>query len=274
MISVTLFLLTFAGPLENNPVGAWHSSAKVARAGGVSFGSGVMGCVYLVRNRVNGKGYVGKTMKTMGKRKRSHEKDTRRGSSCYFHNALRKYGFDIFEWRMLIEDDNEEELNESEVACIKMFKTKSPNGYNLTDGGDGATGCFVYEDTIIKIKEARKGYRHSEETKAKISKANKGLRKGSHHSRETKAKISKANKGKHFASLETRMKISNALKGKSFSIEHITNLSKGQKRRYVDPKERIKLSEAHKGKRASTSTKLKMSKSSKRGWMKRKAKSK
>lgn len=62
-----------------------------------------------------------------------------------------------------------------------------------------------YKQTEVHIKnmvEARKGYKHSAETKAKISKANE-LRKRTKLSEETKAKISKARK-EYWSNLKNR----------------------------------------------------------------------
>ena len=90
-----------------------------------------------------------------------------------------------------------------------------------------------------------KGFKHSEETKKKIGKANKGKDvwiMGQHHSQETKDKISKKNKGNH-ASLKTEFKkghpVSKELRekirkrstgnkytlGKIFTEEHRKNIS-------------------------------------------------
>ena len=77
------------------------------------------------------------------------------------------------------------------------------------------------------------GKHHSEETRQKLSEANKGK----HRSEETRRKLSEANKGKNL-SAETRKKISEANKGKPSWI-------KGKHR---SEETRQKLSEANKGK--------------------------
>ena len=58
------------------------------------------------------------------------------------------------------------------------------------------------------------GLVRSEETREKMSKANKGNQNwlGKHHTEETKKKLSEANKGKHITE-ETRKKLSEAAKG-------------------------------------------------------------
>ena len=91
---------------------------------------------------------------------------------------------------------SEEEMNSGEQYYIKLFKTLYPNGYNLTEGGDGGILC---EETRRKISKSHKGKTLSEEHRIKIGNANKGKpapNKGIPTSDETKKKISNANKGK------------------------------------------------------------------------------
>ena len=95
----------------------------------------------------------------------------------------------------------QEELDEWEKYFIFIFDTIYPNGYNLTEGGNGGVPC---EETRRKMSLSAKGRtpynkgKHlSEEHKKKIGESNKGLQSGEknpfygkHHSEETKRKIS------------------------------------------------------------------------------------
>ena len=110
------------------------------------------------------------------------------------------------------------------------------------------------------IRSMRKGMKHSDETKAKISVGNKGKKL----SDETKAKISVGNKGKKLSD-ETKAKMSAAHKGKKLSDETKAKLSaahKGNgnpmKGKTHTPEAKAKLSAAHKGKTLSDETKGKM----------------
>lgn len=75
---------------------------------------------------------------------------------------------------------------------------------------------------------------------------------GKHHSDETKIKISEANKGENNSmygrrhSVETKRKMSEALKGKSFTDEHRRNISESKKGKQPSVETRKKLSEAAK----------------------------
>ena len=110
----------------------------------------------------------------------------------YFHNALRKYGFESFEWSILISDDDSEWIDAAEKLMVKKLGTRYPGGYNLTDGGEGGNGG---------------GYKHSEESKLKMSKSQKGKKR----SEEFKKRVSEVHTGRK-DSEETRKKRSDAQK--------------------------------------------------------------
>lgn len=96
------------------------------------------GIIYQATNVVNNKMYIGKTIKTLKKRKQLHEADARRGSDYIFHKALRKYGVENFKWKILCKT-SEEQLNELEKFYIEKYKTHYSlnSGYNMTYGGEG-----------------------------------------------------------------------------------------------------------------------------------------
>lgn len=151
-----------------------------------------MGCVYQAKNKINGMAYIGKTERSLTDRRLQHEDAARKGSKLYFHNALRKYGFDSFEWSILISDDDPEWIDAAERLMVKKIGTRYPGGYNLTDGGEGGNGG---------------GYKHSEESKLKMSKSQKGKKR----SEEFKKRVSEVHTGRK-DSEETRKKRSDAQK--------------------------------------------------------------
>jgi group I intron endonuclease len=61
--------------------------------------------IYKATNKINGKSYVGQTIRTLNERKQSHLNDSNNNSTCYFHNAIRKYGKASFKWEILDECD-------------------------------------------------------------------------------------------------------------------------------------------------------------------------
>jgi len=124
----------------------------------------------------------------------------------------------------------EEEAFNHEKYMIAVFGRKDLGTgilHNRTDGGEGSSGCIPSEETKRKLSEANKGHTVSEKTRKKISEASKGKT----HSEEHKRKLSEVNKG-HTVSEETKRKLSEAHKGNTLSDET-----------------KRKLSEAHKGKK-------------------------
>ena len=194
------------------------------------------GVVYLARNTVNGKGYIGQTTGTLEARAREHLKKARGCASYLFPRAIRKHGFDAFIWQVLMVCDSRDDLNATERMYVGVLRTKVPNGYNLTDGGGGSSGHTLSAEAKRKISVANKGRHHSLKAKRNMSKSQKG-RKRRPCSAETKRKMSEWQKGK---------------KKKPLSAEH-----------------KRAISEFHKGKTRSAATKRKISEAKKRYWLKK-----
>ena len=111
------------------------------------------------------------------------------------------------------------------------------------------------------------GHKHTDETKAKISAANKGKQNslGYKHSTETRAKQSESKKGRK-RSDETKSKMSASMKGKKHTDETRAKISAANKGRDVSDGTKAKMSAANKGrpspmkgKKRSDETKAKMS---------------
>jgi group I intron endonuclease len=112
--------------------------------------------VYKVINKINNKVYIGQTSKTLENRIKSHIKEANNNSNLLLHKAIRKYGIDNFSWEIIKHCSTVQELNDTEIATIKLYKSIE-NGYNITKGGVGILG-----------------YKHTDKTKSKISKLGKG----------------------------------------------------------------------------------------------------
>lgn len=98
----------------------------------------VVGVVYLITNKVNGKVYVGKTTKTVEERWRWHVHYARQGYDLLLSRAIRKHGPENFFIEELCRVELEDELNSLErfhIARLSSYLTD--NGYNSTAGGDG-----------------------------------------------------------------------------------------------------------------------------------------
>jgi len=161
------------------------------------------GRIYQITNKLNGKFYVGKTIKSLSIRFYKHCYDAvKRNSRCYFHKAIRKYGKQNF----VIEEIEvcENDLGNREIFWISTLKPE----YNQTLGGDGGIlGYSHTEETKKLLSIKRKGkfvgeenpfynQTHTEEQKEKWSKIRKGQSSpcgfaGKSHKEESKSKTSK-----------------------------------------------------------------------------------
>lgn len=94
--------------------------------------------IYKATNKINGKVYIGKTY-NLEKRKKEHIYDIDNGLP--FHNALKKYGVDNFEWEIIDNATTDSEIREKEIFWIKEYNScisfPNSNGYNITLGGEG-----------------------------------------------------------------------------------------------------------------------------------------
>lgn len=94
-----------------------------------------MGNIYIIKNTVNNKVYIGQTRYSIQERFKDHIKNSR-----YFDNhlylAMRKYGIDAFYIEPLEENVEDEKLNEREIFWIEKFDSYN-KGYNMTIGGEG-----------------------------------------------------------------------------------------------------------------------------------------
>lgn len=170
-----------------------------------------MKCIYVRTNLVNGKQYVGQTT-DFKEREYDWYYLKKKYAGSLINNARKKYGLDNWVVEILKECETQDELNKWEMHFIKELNTKTPNGYNLTDGGEGVSGFHHSETSKKKMSESRKGIGkgipRSEEVKHKISEAKRGKRTSlgmtNHkHSEESKKKMAEAKKGKRSNNAKT-----------------------------------------------------------------------
>lgn len=134
--------------------------------------------IYKIKNNINGKVYIGQTIRNIDIRWYEHCKESKNGNNSTIYKAIRKYGEEGFSISVVCKANNLNELNQREINCIRLFKAVS-NGYNSKTGGFGGN--------------------HSDETKQKISEANKGRKGpwlGKKIPEDMKLKISQTKKNK------------------------------------------------------------------------------
>ena len=187
-------------------------------------------CIYIYINKINGHTYVGKA-KNFNIRYKQHITSSQnkkiKDYNYPIHNAIRKYGIENFEIKILAENIPEEKIDDYEKFFIKRYKSlRTQNGYNIADGGQGGNNF------------SGKTEEEMEEIRQKQSEANKGENNpfyGKHLSEEHRNNLSKShkgqtawNKGKEISNYH-KQKISESHKGKSLSEEHRKNIGKGNK---------------------------------------------
>lgn len=122
-------------------------------------------CIYMHKNKVNGKVYIGQTNQ---KPEYRWGKNGKRYENCtHFFRAITKYGWDHFEHIILEENLTLEQANERESYWIAYYdSTNEENGYNIQSGGLSRN---VANDTREKLSEHAKILWQSEAHREQIS---------------------------------------------------------------------------------------------------------
>lgn len=124
--------------------------------------------IYIITNNITGKQYIGQSIH-IEKRMKEHQYCNSLHTS-YLENSIQKYGWENFTWNILYKC-KPEQLDLEEQKFIALYNTYH-NGYNLTRGGDLKGYGNPMHNPILKQKaiEAKKGFKHSKETKINLSK--------------------------------------------------------------------------------------------------------
>lgn len=166
-------------------------------------------------------------------------------------NARKKYGPENFEYTVLVKvtgDDREEllkYLDTLEIGFIRMYDSYK-NGYNLTEGGGSGTAGYHHTDkTKQHLREVNignkynLGHKRSEETKKKISEANKGkVRSDEYRRKSSESRLGNTpwNKG-----------VTGWKKTKPISEESRQKYRESAKKRGISEETRRKINESNRG---------------------------
>lgn len=130
-------------------------------------------CVYMHINKINGKRYIGQTIKQNNISGRFGYKGNNYVKCTYFYRAIKKYGWENFDHYIIQKNLTKEEADELEKLNILAFNTANNKfGYNLKFGGEA--GGKLSEEVKQKISNSEKDRHLTEEHKRNISKSKKG----------------------------------------------------------------------------------------------------
>lgn len=112
--------------------------------------------VYIIRNTVNSKVYIGQTCQGVYTRFMQHMKPSviKQRGSYKLYNAINKYGRDKFYYEILEERIKAEDIDNKEIYYIDKFNSFKV-GYNTTLGGDSKTISKI--DDVELFKEMYRG---------------------------------------------------------------------------------------------------------------------
>ena len=124
--------------------------------------SNLTGLIYIIRNTVNDKVYIGQTTMDIKTRFKGHlkaakynDKHTRK-----LYNAINKYGKDNFYYEILEKRIPITALDEKEINYIKKYDSYK-NGYNSTAGGDSPL-IYKLEDQETILDMLKAGFYYTE----------------------------------------------------------------------------------------------------------------
>lgn len=132
--------------------------------------------IYKITNHVNGKTYVGKTVKSIQERYQKHLYN-HKTQNTYLYKAMRKYGVENFSIDIIEETPF---LDEREIFWIETLNPE----YNMTKGGEGGDTSkspnFINSMKLYHQSKTKKSYatngmlgkKLSKKSKDAISKAN------------------------------------------------------------------------------------------------------
>lgn len=165
--------------------------------------------VYIHKNKINGKVYIGITSKNNPNDRWLNGKGY--NHSTLFKKAIKKYGWDSFEHIILFENLNKISACLVEIDLIYYYQ-KIKMSYNLNLGGEGSES--MSNETKRKIAQTLKNHTISRETRVKISQRVSGEKHGNwgkHLSEETKSRIGRSNSG-----------VNNGMYGHKYTSEEIS----------------------------------------------------
>ena len=179
--------------------------------------------IYKIENKINGHVYIGQTQRTLRSRVQYHK----HSNKFPIGKAIKKYGFENFAVSVIDYAYTKQELDEKEQFWIRIYNSKAPNGYNLTDGGEGREGYSLSDETKRKLSLFHKGRKTGKQSPELIEKRISKII-GRKNSPETIVKMREAAKNRKPISEETKHKMSLKARARGVAKELIENLKRSR----------------------------------------------
>lgn len=110
-----------------------------------------LGSIYIIKNNINNKVYIGQTINKVSYRFRTHIYYAVRGRDYIIGKAMRKYGINNFFYEV-IEECLIKELNNREIYWIKYYNSTNPRfGYNMSKGGNKVSFRELNEQEVLDL---------------------------------------------------------------------------------------------------------------------------
>ena len=106
--------------------------------------------IYIHKNKINNKIYVGQTKQSLNRRFRHNGEGYKH--CVYFYSAIQKYGWDNFTHQLVYDNLTQEQANQKEKELILKYNTQNRNfGYNISQGGNN----FISSEQMTEINKKR-----------------------------------------------------------------------------------------------------------------------
>lgn len=141
----------------------------------------------------SGKCYIGQSIQDPNRRRLEHIANSRKSKKTYhFHNALRKYGIENFNWEVLVYTNSIENLNKLEEYYIEKYNSIN-TGYNIREGGNNKLHSKESKKRMSESQKTAHKRRRENETEGGWKRRDGGPMKGKVHPNK---RGTSANKGK------------------------------------------------------------------------------
>jgi group I intron endonuclease len=181
--------------------------------------------IYAIVNIINGNQYIGSAV-NIKKRWNSHVYRLNKGNhhSRHLQNAYLKYGVDNFKF-IVLEKCKIKELLNIEQSYLDEYHP----AYNTNKIAGNMLGYKFSDEVKNRLIEIRKTFRHTEESKKKMSSIWKGKPRGK-YSEERKRRMSEGMKGRKINDNQRRgLEIGQYMKKSEETIKKISDAQKGYK---------------------------------------------